>query len=142
MSTSDAWDKWATEMVKKFPLKRLCKRLPKTNWLQKFAEIEEKQLERSGVIQLEEEKPSGEVAAEAWKYAVNRGENHIVRGGDRVVPTRVDVNRLIRDEFVLLTDQQVERLEMDRELTDYLEPERTSDEEAREFLKRIGSVRS
>lgn len=53
MSRSDAWDKWATEMVRKFPLKRLCKRLPKTNHMERFWHVEE-QLGKQDAVVLEQ----------------------------------------------------------------------------------------
>lgn len=50
LSRSDAWDLWATEMVKKFPLKRLCKRLPKTNHLERYWHVEERLGKQDAVV--------------------------------------------------------------------------------------------
>lgn len=52
MSRSDAWKEWASEMVKKFPLKRLCKRLPKTLHMERYWGVEE-QLGKQDAVVLE-----------------------------------------------------------------------------------------
>jgi phage RecT family recombinase len=121
MSNSPAYKKWATEMVKKFPLKRLCKRLPKTLSIEKWAAIEEMHGLRDAIPLRDPQKVSAAV-----KLADDAlGSNQI---------TREAINASIESTWHSLQGDERRQLDMDRELGDYLSEDRTSDAEANHFL--------
>ena len=144
MSTSPSYKTWATEMVKKFPLKRLCKRLPKTRHIEQWAEIDERHGKRDA-IQLAPKKE------EAWKVADDamgdttveltprnpRGPepNGTLRPPEQL--TREAINASIIQTWNSLQGPERESLEMDRELSDYVSEDHSSDAEAHHFLERM-----
>lgn len=141
MSRSPAWDKWATEMIKKFPLKRLCKRLPKTLSIEKWAALDLKHGERDAI----ELAPKGDVYENAVELADDAlGDTTVDVDMGPVMPgpevARVGVNAQIRLAWDSLDVDQRAELEMDRELTDYFSAQVTSDAEARHFLARMLAV--
>lgn len=125
MSSSPAYKKWATEMVKKFPLKRLCKRLPKTLSIERWAAIEEKHGLRDAIPLRDPEK----VAA-------------VIKEEPPTQLPRQAINASIETTWGGLQEEERGALDMDRELTDYLSEDRTSDAEANHFLEKMMALLS
>ena len=130
MSSSPAWKKWATEMVKKFPLKRLCKRLPKTRHIEQWAAIDETHGKRDAI----ELAPKKETAVEVADDAL--GDTTVDLPVSNQIP-RQAINASIESTWHSLQAEERRRLDMDRELGDYLDEERTSDAEAHHFLEKM-----
>jgi len=130
MSTSPAYKTWATEMVKKFPLKRLCKRLPKTLSIERWAAIEEKHGLRDAI-------PLKETAVEVADDALGNTTVDVKPYMPKAECPRSGVNWEIQRAWDLLDDEQVAALEMDRELDDFLSDDKSSDAEARHFLGKM-----
>ena len=122
MSNSPAYKKWATEMVKKFPLKRLCKRLPKTLSIERWAAIEEKHGLRDSIDLAPKEEETVEIVDGFFEEE------------DSKQRTRQAINASIEKTWHSLQADERRALEMDRELGDYLLEDRTSDAEANHFL--------
>lgn len=134
MSRSDAWDQWATEMVKKFPLKRLCKRLPKTNHMEGYWKVEQ-QLGTQDAIQLAPKGDAYELADDAL------GDTTVDIPQRPYMPKpecpRSGVSWEIERAWKLLSEEQIAELDMEGELADYLSPEATSDAQARHLLGKM-----
>ena len=122
MSNSPAYKKWATEMVKKFPLKRLCKRLPKTLSIERWAAIEEKHGLRDSIDLAPKKEETVEIVDGFFEEE------------DSKQRTRQAINASIEKTWHSLQADERRALEMDRELGDYLLEDRTSDAEANHFL--------
>ena len=131
MSSSPAYKLWATEMVKKFPLKRLCKRLPKTLSIERWAAIEEKHGLRDA-IPLRDPEKAAELLRDNPKDEVAAAKQL----------TREAVNASIEQTWGGLQEEERGELDMDRELTDYLSEDRTSDAEANHFLEKMMALLS
>ncbi|MCK5652780.1 MAG: recombinase RecT [Gemmatimonadetes bacterium] len=129
MSSSPAWKKWATEMVKKFPLKRLCKRLPKTLHIEQWAAIDERHGKRDAIPLRDPQKVSN--AVQLADDAL--GDTTVVLPASNQI-TRDAINAQIESTWHSLQSEERRRLDMDRELGDYLDEDRTSDAEAHHFL--------
>ena len=131
MSNSPAYKKWATEMVKKFPLKRLCKRLPKTLSIERWAAIEEKHGLRDAIDLAPTTKE--DKAREDFIQAAEEEKTQLPRQA---------INASIETTWHSLQAGERRSLEMDRELGDYLDEDRTSDAEANHFLEKMMALLS
>lgn len=140
MSSSPAYKNWATEMVKKFPLKRLCKRLPKTLSIERWAAIEEKHGLRDAIPLRDPEKVAKYVYPDATIEEKPSGKK-VVTEFVGLTP-RQAVNDSIETTWAGLQEEERGALDMDRELTDYLSEDRTSDAEANHFLQKMMALLS